>query len=90
MREQYDRLEAYCRALGHAVRFGYCRAAGGALPCARIADCWFERVPIQDFLRTHYSPEELERLLAPRPGKLATIVEIVQRLTGPPPPSSGG
>jgi hypothetical protein len=90
MREQYDGLETYCRALGHPVHFDYCRTAGGALPCARIADCWFERVPIEDFLRTHYSQEELERVFAPRPGKLETIVEIVQRLTEPQPPSSGG
>ena len=82
-----DTREGYCRALGHGVPFGYCRTAGGALPCARIADCWFERVPIGDFLRAHYSPRELENIFAPRPGKLESILEIVERLTGSQPSS---
>jgi hypothetical protein len=69
--------------LGHPVRFAYCRTGTGTLPCARIADCWFERIPIEEFLRRHYTPQELAAILAPRPGKLASILEIVRNLTGP-------
>ncbi len=69
--------------LGHPVRFAYCRAGTRALPCGRIADCWFERIPIEDFLRRHYTPQELGAIFAPRPGKLESILEIVHNLTGP-------
>jgi hypothetical protein len=82
MRDRYDGLEGYCRSLGHYVRFGYCRAAGGELPCARVAACWIGRVPVDEYLREHFTPQELERAFAPRPGKLETILEIVQRLHG--------
>jgi hypothetical protein len=87
MRERYDEREGYCRALGHDVHFGYCRTVGESLPCARIADCWFERIPVEEFLRAHYTGQELDRIFAPRPGRLETILEIVGRLTGPPPSS---
>jgi hypothetical protein len=68
--------------LGHPVRFAYCRAGTRALPCGRIADCWFERIPIEDFLRRHYTPQEFADIFAPRPGKLESILEIVHNLTG--------
>jgi hypothetical protein len=84
MRELYDAQEGYCRALGHYVRFAYCRAGTGTLPCARIADCWHERLPVEGFLRGHYSAQELERIFAPRPGKLESILTIVQQLTSSP------
>jgi len=83
MREQHDGQEAYCRSLGHYVRFGYCRAAGGELPCARVTECWAGRIPVEEYLRDHFTPQELERAFAPRPGKLETILELAQRLTGP-------
>jgi len=87
MREQYDATEGYCRMLGHPVRFAYCRAGTGTLPCGRIADCWFERIPVEEFLRRHYTPQELGSIFAPRPGKLESILEIVQRLAGTQPSS---
>jgi len=82
MREQHDGQELYCRSLGHHVRFAYCRAAGGELPCARVAACWAGRIPVDEYLRAHFTPEELERAFAPRPGKLETILGIVQGLAG--------
>jgi hypothetical protein len=87
MREQHDGLEAYCRALGHYVRFAYCRAAGRGLPCARVAECWSARVPVDAYLRENFTPQELEGAFAPRPGKLETILEIVQQLSDPRPSS---
>jgi hypothetical protein len=82
MKEQYDAAEGYCRMLGHPVSFAYCRAGTGPLPCRRIADCWFERLPIEDFLRRTCTPQELAGIFAPRPGKLASILQIVQNVTG--------
>jgi len=63
------------------VGFAYCRTGTRALPCARIADCWFERIPIEEYLRRHYTPQELGAIFAPRPGKLTSILEIVQNVT---------
>lgn len=83
MKERFDGLEAYCRSLGHYVRFGYCRAAGGELPCERVTECWAGRIPVEEYLREHFTPQELELSFAPRPGKLETILDLVQRLTGP-------
>lgn len=83
MREPFDELEAYCRSLGHYVRFAYCRAAGGELPCARVRECWAGRVPVDGYLREHFTSQEIERAFAPRPGKLGTILGIVQSLTDP-------
>jgi hypothetical protein len=84
MREQYDTKQGYCRTLGHYVRFAYCRAGTGTLPCARIADCWYERIPIDDFLCRYYTQDELRSIFAPRPGKTESILAIVQQLTNPP------
>jgi hypothetical protein len=84
MRESYDTREGYCRQLGHHVRFQYCREAAGSLPCPRIADCWFETIPAEQFLRDNYSDDERARIFAPRPSKIESILSVVQRLTDPP------
>jgi hypothetical protein len=80
MLEQYDTKEGYCGMLGHFVRFSYCRAGTGPFPCVRIADCWYERIPIDDFLCRHYTQDELRSIFAPGPGKIESILAIVQRL----------
>lgn len=82
MSERYDRVEGYCRKLGHHVAFGYCRRVEQGLPCALVRDCWFTRLPIQEFLEAHYSAAELERQAASSPGKLASILQIVKKVQG--------
>jgi hypothetical protein len=79
MIEQHDGLEGYCRRLGHYLSFHYCRRENEGLPCATIRDCWFERLPIGDFLERHYSPEQLARLQAPAQGKLSAILGLLSR-----------
>jgi hypothetical protein len=79
----YDEREGYCRQLGHYVRFDYCRrdrSGDDRRPCGRIADCWFERIPVEDYLRANYTPGELEAILAPPPPKVQSILEIVARV----------
>ena len=78
MIEDHDQEEGYCRSLGHSVRFAYCRAGARKLPCARIADCWFERFPVVEFLSGHYSREDLDRIFAPPPGKIESILAILE------------
>jgi len=77
---EYDHYETYCRSLGDCVHFSYCRAAGGKEPCGRILDCWISRLPIVEFLKKHYTPEVLERVFAPSPGRLQRIMDIAERV----------
>jgi hypothetical protein len=79
MIKQFDELEGYCRRLGHYLSFRYCRRVNQDLPCPVIRDCWFERLPIDEFLERHYSPEQLAILQAPAPGKLSTILGLLPR-----------
>ncbi len=76
--ERYDRLEGYCRKLGHHLGFGYCRKMNEGLPCPLARDCWFERFPVEEFLAEHYSGEQLAAAAAP--GKLATLLSILGRV----------
>jgi len=79
MIERYDEIAGYCRKLGHHLAFGYCRRVNQGLPCPLVRDCWFERLPILEFLAGHYTPAELDRLAAPAPGKLASILSVLER-----------
>jgi hypothetical protein len=76
--ERYDRVEGYCRKLGHHLGFGYCRKVNEGRPCPLARDCWYERFPVEDFLARHYSRAELEA--PPPPGKLAALLSILTRL----------
>jgi len=79
MDESYDSREIYCRKLGHYLTFGYCRSERDGLPCGKITDCWFEKIPIGDFLRDNYSPGELAGITGPPPAKAATLVEMIEQ-----------
>jgi hypothetical protein len=74
-----DSREIYCRRLGHHLTFAYCRSEREGLPCRKILDCWFDKIPIGDFLRANYSPGELADLTEPAPAKAATLVELIER-----------
>lgn len=77
---EYDHYETYCRSLGDCIDFSYCRATGGTEPCGKILDCWIGRLPVSEFLQTHYSPELLERLFAPQLGRLERLFTIAERV----------
>jgi len=88
---QHDRRTRRCPMLGHDVPFAYCRAPGSELPCRKVFDCWWETFDVTGFIRTHYSPDQIARMLAPRPDKLATIAELIERArrdAGQPPPAA--
>jgi hypothetical protein len=82
MIDRHDTKIRRCPMLGHEIAFAYCRQPGRSIPCARIYDCWWERFDIRGFLEAHYPPEDLAALSAPRPGKVATLFQIVQRVQG--------
>ena len=79
--QRFDQKSTYCRRLGHHLNFSYCRCERQGKPCRKIVDCWFEKIPIQDFLAEFYPPEEIQELRAPPVPKLSTILDLVQRAT---------
>ncbi len=81
--EAFDGLQGYCRSLGHQVGFDYCRRGGASgsregLPCRRIRDCWFQRLPVDRYLRAHWRAGSLELLNQPPRGRMAAILEALE------------
>ena len=77
--KRYDEEQIYCRMLGHHLAFHYCRTVKDQLPCHKIMDCWFERIDIKDFLKVHYSDQEIAKALAPPPPKMASLVSLIEK-----------
>ncbi|MEJ2542754.1 MAG: hypothetical protein P8Y99_01675 [Calditrichaceae bacterium] len=75
----YDAEAIYCRKLGHHLKFDYCRRESDELPCSRIAKCWAERIPIDDFLRSHFSDDDLDKIFAPPVPKITSLIELIQK-----------
>jgi hypothetical protein len=59
MVQAYDYLEMPCPQADLDVPFRYCRTIAKGLPCPRVLECWEDRFTIRDYLRDHYTPEEL-------------------------------
>lgn len=83
MIESHDQKEIYCRKLGHHLTFSYCRHENMGRLCAKIKDCWWQKMDIQDFLSRNYSRDQLEHLDSPAPAKIASILELIQRARQP-------
>lgn len=77
--ERYDALNGYCRLLGHYLPFRYCRNQQNGLPCAKIADCYFEIFPIREFIADHYSIEEQALIFRAQPPKLHSIIDLIAK-----------
>lgn len=80
MIEQYDNLECRCRMLGHNVPFKYCRTVQTRLPCPKIIDCWFRRIPIQDFIKNNYNQEELTQILVQPKLKMDSLMDMIEKM----------
>jgi hypothetical protein len=61
------------------VTFAYCRQGGVKLPCRKILDCWFESFDVAEFVRAHYTPEQIDRFLAPPPPKLVSLYDLMRQ-----------
>ena len=48
------------------------------MPCYRVLDCWFERFAVEDFIREHFTKEQMRAFLAPPAPKLLSLIELVQ------------
>ena len=77
--EEHDKRNIRCRMLGHELTFGYCRQPGRDLPCAKIFDCWFEIFNVEEFMREHYTEEQIRQILTPPKPKMASLLEIIQQ-----------
>lgn len=88
--EQFDAEERWrCPMLGGPVHFGYCRKLNEGLPCARILECWLQKLPLVEFLKTNYSVEEIQRVFsAKKKGRIERMVETVEETRGGDPPAT--
>jgi len=76
---EYDDLKIYCRMLGHPLRFSYCRSTDGSKPCSKILDCWFKRIPVQEFAEKNFSEEDLRLISGPPKNRLHSILELIEK-----------
>ena len=75
----YDSEEIYCRKLGHHLSFKYCRLVNEQLPCPKLADCWFQQLPIQDFLKQNYTKDEINRIFSPPSDKMSSLLNLIKK-----------
>jgi len=73
----HDHSQAYCRSLGHRVPFSYCRTMNATLPCGDIFDCWKNILPVKEFVRQHYTEDEIVRFCRPSKPKLIQIHDLM-------------
>jgi hypothetical protein len=79
--QKVGKQRAYCRKLGHFVAFSYCLQCGREnLPCSKVFDCWHRVFPVEAYIRSHYSEEEFQKILAPPPPRLTAILDLVAKL----------
>jgi len=74
-----DNEEIYCRKLGHHLAFKYCRTEREGFPCSKILDCWFEKIPIEEFVRKNYSKAEIAAIAAPSRPKMMTLIDLIEQ-----------
>ena len=79
MISDYDNLEKRCPLLGHQIKFQYCRSVNLGLPCKKIMDCWFQNLPIENFLKKYFSKEELETIFKPQKPKITSLIELINQ-----------
>ena len=71
-----------CPPLGGEVPFRHCRTTNQGLPCHRIVMCWLDRVDMTAFLRTYYTPEEIERMSQRPESRLDILLGTLSRVRG--------
>ena len=82
MIDKYDDTEIYCKKLGHELTFNYCRCEHDGLPCQAIFDCWYQRLPIGEFMKENYKSNEIPYFSEPKPDKVFTIMELIAQAKG--------
>ncbi|MEJ2354529.1 MAG: hypothetical protein P8Y62_01290 [candidate division WOR-3 bacterium] len=77
--DRYDKERIYCRKLGHWITFEYCRQENNGLPCHKIMDCWFEKLPIEEFLKENYTDEDISYIFKPSKQKITSLIELIEQ-----------
>lgn len=77
--DAHDDRRRRCPMLGHDVPFSYCRAPAADMPCRRILDCWWQSFDVDGYLHSHWSEQEIRQILAPRPDKRVTLLELIEQ-----------
>jgi len=65
--------------LGHWLNFSYCRQENNGLPCRKIVDCWFDKIPIEKFLKENYEEEKISYIFKPSKQKITSIIELIEQ-----------
>lgn len=79
-KELFDREEVYCRMLGHYLPFKYCRNIPDRDgPCRKIRDCWFDRIPIDEYLQEHLDEKGWQSLREEPPGRMSSLMDIIEQ-----------
>ncbi len=79
MPDKYDVFEKRCPMLGHAITFKYCRTLNTNSPCRKIMDCWFEQIPIRQYLEDNFSEETIQNMLQPPKPKITSLLEMIEQ-----------
>jgi hypothetical protein len=77
--ERYDGKKTYCKMLGHHLEFVYCRKTANGTPCSRMADCWYEYIPIVEYINEHFTDEQKEMMTHKPPAKMNTLLDLIAK-----------
>ncbi len=75
---KYDESERRCPALGHQIRFHYCRTGHGNTLCKKIQSCWYDRFSVREFITHNYTTDEILKINTPPKPKILSLVELIE------------
>ena len=76
--DDHDDKPIRCLRIGGDVVFKYCRTSGEPF-CRIIINCWAPKMDIGQFLADNYTPEQIQKALAPPPkGKIQRMLELAK------------
>jgi len=70
----YDDKKRRCPKLGHEVAFEYCRSESDEIPCERTLTCWWDDFDVADFVRQHFTDDQIAHLHGPQQQKMSSLV----------------
>ena len=65
--------------MGHHLTFAYCRKPASAQPCQKIFDCWFKTFDAEQFMKEHFTDEQIKAFLVPPKPKITSLIELIQQ-----------
>lgn len=78
-KDMYDAERIYCRKLGHYLTFAYCRQESGETPCSRVHDCWFQRIPIEEYTNEFMSEAARSAISTQPKEKVASLLDLIRK-----------